>query len=509
MAVLIGTDLGTSSLKILLINTEGEVLSMASRAYQFDSPHPGYAQQDPEVWWRAFCESLREAMEKANIRKEEIEGIGFSGQMHGLVMLDGDLRSVRPAILHCDTRSAEQVRGIRERLGEAGVREKLMNSVYCGFMLPSLLWVRENEKENYARIAHILFPKDYLRMRLTGVVCSDYSDASASLMFDIRKGDWSKGILEIFEIPASMPAKCFGTAEKVGSVTKEAANLTGLPESLDVAAGGGDQVMQGIGNGITKMHRACLNIGSSAQLSFQSEEPLCNEALSTNTFCGYQKNRWIVMGAMMSAGLSMQWCLRLLGKTDYRALNEAVSEVEPGSGGVIFLPYLNGERTPHMNPDIGGAFLGLNLHTGAAQLARSVMEGVVFALYQCMELCREMGLEARDYLISSGGGAKSREWLQMQSDIFHMPIRIAAVQEQACLGAAIAAGVGAGIYRDIEEGCAALVRYESRVCLPDPLRHERYMEYYRIFKEAYPANQSILNRLTLLGREGMEDRRSK
>lgn len=504
MAVLIGTDLGTSSLKILLINTKGEVLSMASRAYQFDSPHPGYAQQDPEVWWEAFCESLKEAIKKADISREEIKGIGFSGQMHGLVMLDKNLRSVRPAILHCDTRSAEQVRMIREKLSEAGVRELMMNSVYCGFMLPSLLWVREKEKENYERIAHILFPKDYLRMRLTGIVCSDYSDASASLMFDLKKGEWSKEIMEAFEIPLSMPAKCFGTAERTGSLTKEAAQLTGLPRPLAVAAGGGDQVMQGIGNGITGMNRACLNIGSSAQLSFQSKAPLCNPALSTNTFCGYEKNRWIVMGAMMSAGLSMQWCMRLLGKTDYQGLNEAVAKVAPGSGGVIFLPYLNGERTPHMNPDISGAFLGLNLHTGAPELARSVMEGVVFALCQCMELCREMGLEARDYLISSGGGAKSEEWLQMQSDIFHMPIRIAAVQEQACLGAAIAAGVGAGIYADIEEGCAALVRYEERICLPESRRHERYMEYYQIFKEAYPANASLLNRLTLLGREGMK-----
>ena len=259
--------------------------------------------------------------------------------------------------------------------------------------------------------------------------------------------------------------------------------------------------MQGIGNGVTEVNGVSVNIGTSGQVSFQSDRAILNPSLSTNTFCGYKLGRWITMGAIMNAGLCLKWCNQLLNQTDYKALNAAVAQVPPGSRGVVFLPYLNGERTPHLNPDLSGAFVGVNLSTGAAELSRSVMEGVAFALNQCIELCGELGLHPEGEIVASGGGARSEPWLQIQADIFNRPLKVAEVQEQACLGACIAAGVGAGVYGSIEEGCARTVRYQPRVIVPDAAAHRVYSDYYRLFKDAYSAGSGVLTRVTLLGRE--------
>jgi len=505
MKYLLGIDLGTSSLKSILIDTEGQVKAIASKSYQFLSPINGYAEHDPEEWWRACCNTIQEVMHKTGIVSGQIAGVSFSGQMHGVVMLDRDDQVIRPAILHCDARSSAQVHRIETALGRERTKELVMNPIYTGFLLPSLLWVRDIEPENYEKILHVMLPKDFLKFRMTGEISSDYSDASATLAFDIRTNCWSEEILKEFQLSGEMFPDCYDTTAVVGNVSHSAAKLTGLSTGTPVIAGGGDQVMQGIGNGVVAEGAASVNIGSSGQVSFQSNSPILNPALSTNTFCGYKKGRWITMGAIMNAGLSLKWINGILGNLEYDVLNREGAAVDPGSGGVIFLPYLNGERTPHLNPNISGEFIGLNLNTARPQLIRAVMEGVAYALAQCKEVCEGLGLHAES-MVASGGGARSAVWLQIQSDIYGVPLQVADIKEQAGMGAAIAAGVGAGIYKDIEEGCRQVVRYQDRIIEPDTGNHRIYQEYYQIYKEAYTANREVLEKVTQMGRATEKER---
>ena len=499
MGYLLGIDLGTSSLKAILADECGKVICISRQGYQFAAPRAGFAEQDPEEWWEACVRAVREVLGKSGLRGGELIGLSFSGQMHGLVALDGDMQPVRPAILHCDSRSGREVRELKERFGRGGVLDLMLNPVYTGFLLPSLLWVRRQEPEAFSRIRRVCLPKDFLKVRMTGELTTDYSDASATLAFDIPKGKWSEEILREVSLPLELFPPCMGATEIAGRVTEEAAKATGLPAGLLVSAGGGDQVMQQLGNGITAPGIASSNIGTSGQVSFQSLAPVRNPALSTNTFTGIAKDRFYTMGAIMSAGLSYSWLNGILREADPDAVREKIMEMEPGSGGVLFLPYLAGERTPHLDPDLRGGFLGLGLATDRAALAKAVMEGVTFALMQCMEVCGSLGLEA-DTVIASGGGARSAPWLAIQADVFNLPVKVALVQEQAGLGAAIAAGVGAGVYASAEEGCRKAVHYREELVLPDPGRHAKYMEYYRLYKEAFSANQAILDELTALNR---------
>ncbi|MCF6336085.1 MAG: xylulokinase, partial [Spirochaetales bacterium] len=286
--------------------------------------------------------------------------------------------------------------------------------------------------------------------------------------------------------------------EPVGYISGEAAKLTGLSNDTIVTAGGGDQVMQGIGNGMLNVGDATVNIGSSGQVSFQVDRPVLNPKLSTNTFCGYKKDRWILLGATMTAGLSLDWWLGILGNTGYRQVNSQIAEIQPGSNGLIYLPYLNGERTPHVDPNLSGLFLGINIGTTQAHMTRAVMEGVAFSLMQAIEVCGELGFTASS-LVGSGGGARSQPWLKLQADIYNLPIRIAVVEEQAGLGAAISAGVGARVYSNLEEGCRMAVRYKDDVIYPDAQNHQIYKEYFELYKEAYFANKKVLAKINMMG----------
>lgn len=500
MALLMGIDLGTSSLKTIIINESGALKALSHREYTFDSPRQGYAEQDPEVWWKACCETVREAIAACGSPASEIAGVSFSGQMHGLVMLDSEYRVVRPAILHCDARSDEQVEELRLEFGKDGVRKHMMNPVYTGFLLPSLMWVRRHEPENYDKIRYVCLPKDYIKFRMTGELSSDYSDASATLAFDIISGVWSKHILERVSVPSGLFPRCYGTTENTGSVCASAAQQTGLSENTAVAAGGGDQIMQSIGNGMVKPGDATVNIGSSGQVCFQIDKPVLNPELNTNMFCGYRKGSWILFGATMTAGLSLEWWHRIIGDINYDVLNKEVGAVLPGSGGVVFLPYLNGERTPHVNPNLSGMFLGVNIGTTRAHITRAVMEGVAFSLMQCIEICESLGFKA-EMLVASGGGARSKPWLQLQADIYNIPLRVSETTEQAGMGAALAAGVGAGVYSDLEEACRAAVSYKDELIIPDPQRHQVYSEYYGLYKEAYLSSKDELKKAALMGRK--------
>jgi len=499
MPCMMGIDLGTSSLKTIIVDEAGTVRAQSSKVYQFDSPSIGYAEQDVEVWWSACCECIRGALRDFDRPSSDVVAVSFSGQMHGVVLLDDGLRTIRPAILHCDARSGKQVRHIKSVLAEAGLLESLLNPVYTGFLLPSLLWVRDNEPEGYGRVRHAILPKDYLKLKLCGEIVSDFSDASATLAFDIRRGRWSTEVLEALGVPKSIFPECSDSYRAIGAVTDEVARGTGLAAGTIVVNGGGDQTMQAIGNGVIRAGQATVNIGSSGQVCFQSDAPIENPELSTNTFCSYRLGKWLTMGATMTAGLSLKWFGRLFDDFDYARVDEMVRDVRPGSDGLIFLPYLNGERTPHANPDLSGMLLGLHLSTSRWAIARSVMEGVAYSLMQCIEVCGGLGLKASE-LIASGGGARSDVWLQIQSDVFGIPLKTAFIQEQASLGAAITAGIGSGVFASLDEGCERVVRYSDRIFLPNEEAHEAYASYYRLYKDAYLAGGPVLQRATELGR---------
>lgn len=497
MNLLMGIDLGTSGLKTIIVEEKGKVLAEEKCSYSFDSPKPGYAEQDPDVWWHACKSTVTKLMNFC--RSEDISGLGFSGQMHGLVMLDVNYQSVRPAILHCDTRSTKQVEELQSIFGTEEIRNLMMNAVYTGFLLPSLLWVKENEPQTYEKIRYVCLPKDYLKLKITGELSTDYSDASGTLAFDIKNLCWSEEILDRLSLEIEIFPQCYKSTDRMGSVSLEAAKITGLSAGTPVMAGGGDQVMQGIGNGMINVGDATVNIGSSGQVSFQVDRPVFNSNLSTNTFCSYQKDRWLLLGATMTAGLSLKWWHQIIGDVDYRQMDREVAAIQPGSSGILFLPYLNGERTPHVDPNLSGMFLGINIGASQANMTRAVMEGVAYSLMQAIEVCGELGFSATSF-VASGGGARSQPWLQLQADIYNVPIRVATSEEQAGLGAAIVAGVGAGIYSDLGEGCLAAVRYREDLIYPDTTNHQIYLEYYELYKEIYSSNKLLLNKITMMGR---------
>ncbi len=421
--------------------------------------------------------------------------------MHGLVPLDENYQVVRPSILHCDARSSAEVESLNRIFDHADVERLMMNPIFTGFLLVSLLWVKNNEPENYRRIRYVCLPKDYVRFKMTGVLSSENADASATLAFDIRKRCWSEEILKRVDVPLEIFPKCYETIQPVGHVSQAAAALTGLSTRTVAVAGGGDQVMQSIGNGMIHDGDATVNIGSSGQVSFQIGKPILNPALNTNLFCAYDADRWITFGATMSAGLSLKWWNQIIGKRPYDEINREIEVVKPGSGGVIFLPYLNGERTPHVNPNISGMFIGVNSSTTTWAMTRAVMEGVAFSLRDCLELYIQLGSRP-NVLVASGGGARSRQWLQIQADIYGVPLKVSQTEEQASLGAAIAAGTGAGIYPNLAVGCAEISRYRDEIFTPNPANQRIYQAYFEMFQESYAACKDVLQKVTLAGRTG-------
>lgn len=499
MSYYIGIDLGTSSVKTILMDSGGKIIASDAEDYQFDTPINGFAEQNPEVWWSAFCKTIQKVLIQFGKKADLVKGISFSGQMHGLVALDSNKKVIRPSILHCDARSYEQVLEINKTFNREEILKYFMNPIYTGFLIPSLLWLKEKEPENYARIKYTFLPKDYIKYRLTGEINCDYSDASATLGFDIENSVWSKEILERLGIDKTFFPNCNASIDCIGSVTKEAAEMTGLMIGTPVMCGGADQVMQSIGNGVIEPGRGTVNIGTSGQVCVQSEKALKNPDLNTNTFCGYDKNRWYTMGAIMNAGLSFKWFNQLIGTVDYKDLDKDIETVKAGSGGIIFLPYLNGERTPHLNPNISGVFMGVNLNTKKPQMARSVMEGVTYALCQSMEIITGLGIDVKE-MVASGGGARSKTWLQMQSDIFGIPLKTALVQEQAGYGAAIVAATGAGEFLNIEEACRNTVKYHNYIYEPNCEAHKIYQEYFDIYKKTYVKIKEVLQDVTELGR---------
>lgn len=489
--MLLGIDIGTSSVKAMLLDEENGRSYVAAREYDVVIPKKGFAEQDPETWWELLKEVLSELKYKDGNGFEKISSIGFSGQMHGLVMVDKDGRPVRNAILWLDQRSEKQLDEIKEQVSFQEMVSTTHNRPFTGFAFPSLLWVKENEPEVYDRCYKIMHPKDFIRLRLTGRFGSDMSDASSSSGFNVGGRDWAWDIMRRMGIDEDKLPECHEATETAGAVTAEAAKETGLKEGVTVVFGSGDQPAQSIGNGAVKEGIVISNIGTGGQIATYSAKDACDRYLRTHTFCHGIGKAYTIFGASLCSGLSLKWLKNnVVGAESYDVMSKMADEVPAGSEGLIYLPYLTGERTPHMNPKAKGIFFGMSLAHDRRHFARAVMEGVTFGLKDSLEIFNEMGLSV-DRIIASGGGAKSSVWLQMQADIFEKEVIVCKVKEQACLGACIMAGIGEGVFADAEEAADKLVEFDDRVYTPSPETARKYRAAYSVFKKIYAANKEL------------------
>jgi xylulokinase len=495
MALLLGIDLGTSSVKVLLVDEEGRTLAVRGAEYPILIPGSGRAEQEPATWWSCTCQAIRHVLADSGSRPAEIKGVGLSGKMHGMVPLDSSRELIGPAVIWCDQRSRDEVEDINRQVGRQTITAETLNPLYPGFLLASLEWMRRHEPGRFRRLATVILPKDYLRLSLTGTLGTDISDASSTVAFNTAGGHWSSTIIDCLGLPGSLFPPCARSTDIVGTVTAGAAAETGLAAGTPVVAGGSDQPMQAIGNGLTAPGSLSVTIGTGGQMYSVSAKPVLNPRLNTHTFCNVIPRCWYVMAATLSAGLSLSWLREnILRDQGYESVAADVEGTPPGSEGLLFLPYLTGERTPHLDPDARAVFFGLTLKHTRGHMTRAVMEGVGYSLRECQEILESLGITAAG-LIGSGGGARSSQWLQIQADILGKPIQTTLSVEQASFGAAIVAGVGVGIYPDIPRACAAVVRLNPRVTEPIVANAPLYEEGFQLYRELYRDTSRLFGKL--------------
>ncbi len=505
MLYILGLDLGTSAVKAILISETGAVVASADAEYPLSTPRPNWAEQDPENWWEGAVAAIRLCLDRARAAtgsEPEVAAVGLSGQMHGSVFLDKEGKVLRPAILWNDQRTEAQCREITETLGSERLLKLTFNKALAGFTAPKILWLRKNEPEIYALVEQVLLPKDYLRFRLTGRYATEVSDASGTLLFDVARRRWSKEVLETLHIPQKWLPECFESMENSASLSREAAVLLGLREGIPVAGGGGDQAAGAVGSGIVEPGLCSCVFGTSGVIFWHADEPVFDPLGRLHSFCHAVPGKWHLMGVTLSAGGSMRWfrdtlCpdlaeqARQSGVDPYELITRQAAEAPPGAEGLIFLPYLAGERTPHADADARGAFLGLSLRHTRDHLARSVMEGVCMSLLDCLELGRELGLTAnRVYL--SGGGARSPLWRQMAADMFGVETARINIEEGPAYGAALLAAVGAGLFSSVEQACRSFVRVVD-LHTPDFKQHEFYRRLYSLYRPRYAGLQDFFS----------------
>ena len=474
MNLYIGIDLGTSSLKGLLVNEEGEILRTASSDYEVYYPENGWSEQDPADWVKAMNRILNEL---SLDHEDVIRGISFGGQMHGLVALDGDGKVIRPCILWNDGRTEAQTAWLNECVGKDKLSELTGNIAFAGFTAPKLLWMREQEPENFARIRKIMLPKDYLVYVLTGKFSCDYSDASGMLLLDVEHRCWSREMCEICGVQEDWLPELHESADPVGTVKPS----YGLPNAV-VTAGAGDNAAAAIGTGTVRNGDCNISLGTSGTVFIAQDSFSVDSRNALHSFA-HANGRYHLMGCILSAASCRMWWLEdILGTDDYSGDEKEIAEAE--DTGVIFLPYLMGERSPHNDTRIRGAFIGLSAETTRAQMSRAVMEGVTFALKDCLEIAKANGLDIRSTNLC-GGGARSRVWRQICADILEMPVRILTTEQGPGYGAAILAMVGTGAYASTEEAADRIVR-TSETIHPDPDKFDAYRKRYETFRKLYP-----------------------
>jgi xylulokinase len=490
VSVLIGLDVGTGGARAVAIDESGEIVAEASSEFPLHTPHPGWTEQDPADWWEGAKEVSKKVAAETG---EQVTGIGLTGQMHGSVFLDASDRVIRPALLWNDQRTDMQCEQITSAVGEERLISIAGNPALTGFQAPKIVWLRDEEPDNFGQISHVLLPKDYVRLQLTGEYATDASDAAGTLLLDMKARDWSDEILDALEIPQEWMPEVFEGSESTGILREGVAEELGLPPGTPVAAGGGDNAAAAVGTGIVGPGLVNSSVGTSGVLFAHASEFNPDPSGRLHAFCHAVPGAYHLMGVTLSAGGSLSWWREALGG-DYDELVDAASGVRPGSEGLIFLPYLSGERTPHLDPKARGAFFGLTARHGAEHMTRAVMEGVIFSLRDSLEIMRGLDVPVED-VRSTGGGARSDLWRQLQADIYGTPIRRTVADEGPAYGAALLAGVASGTFADVEEA-TSVVRLREVTTEPDTERTKIYEEHYEIYRSLYPAMSSAMSRLT-------------
>lgn len=493
MAHLLGIDIGTSGTKTLVCDEDGKVLATAMAEHPIASPKPGWSEQKPEDWWTATCAATRAVLKKAKVT--DISGIGLSGQMHGSVFLGDGERALRPALLWNDQRTAEQCAEIESK---AGGRERLIemvaNPALTGFTAPKILWVRQKEPKVYAKTKHILLPKDYIRFRMTGEYATEVSDASGTLLLDVRNRRWSDELLGLLDIDRSLMPPVHESQEVTGTLSRAAAAQLGLREGVPVVGGGGDQAAGAVGNGIVSAGIVSATLGTSGVVFAHSDAPTLDPRGRVHTMCHAVPNKWCVFGCMLSAGGSFQWFRNQLAdgevaaakkrKVDpYELLIALAEAAPPGAEGLFFMPYLTGERCPYPDPCARGGWIGLTARTTRPMMIRALLEGVTFGMRDALEIMREMKIPVSQ-VRASGGGARSAFWRQLQADVYQQPIVLTNASEGPAYGAALLAGVGTGAWGSVEEACKASIRQTAKIA-PNKKRAAFYDRYYRTYHKLY------------------------
>ncbi len=495
MSFYIGIDLGTSGLKAVLVSAEGEVKGIGSGGYPIDIPRPGYAEQDPLLWYRVLCRSVRDAVQQAQIDPAEVRGIGISGHMHGTILLDRAGELLHPAVLWCDQRTGREKAEVIEKIGVDRLGRWVQNNVNAGFQSLTLLWFRKHRPELFARVCHVLLPSDYLRYRLTGEISTERTGAASTLLFDNSRFCWNRELLDALALPIDiLPNERHSPLEIAGLLSRRAAEDTGLREGTPVAFGGGDQPMGMLGNGLLHAGDASVTLGTAGQVCVPSQSLHVDTLLRTNTFAFVPENSWYIMGATLNACLAYNWFLeKVLMVTDFHQIDLEAGNAPPGCYGLLFLPYLTGERTPHQDERARAGFYNIELNHGRGEMVRSIMEGVAYSLLDAMDVIQQMG-QPINRLSISGGGAGSRVWRQIIADVFNRPLRITTNREQAGLGAAICAMVACGAYRNEFEACESIITYEDNVALPNPDNRSVYEDAFGRFRETYVANKALMHK---------------
>jgi len=489
VSVLIGLDVGTGGARAVAVDDSGEIVAEASSEYPLNTPRPGWTEQDPEDWWKG----AKEVLDRVAAEAGEVDGVGLTGQMHGSVFLDGSDRVIRPALLWNDQRTQAQCDRITQSVGEERLISISGNTALTGFQAPKIVWLRDEEPEKYRQVSRVLLPKDYVRLRLTGEYATDASDAAGTLMLDMQARDWSGEILDALEIPQEWMPMVYEGPENTGALREEVAEELGLPAGIPIAAGGGDNAAAAVGTGIVGPGLVNSSVGTSGVLFAHTSEFTPDPSGRLHAFCHAVPGAYHLMGVTLSAGGSLSWWRETLGG-DFDELVGAASDVPPGSEGLVFLPYLSGERTPHLDPKARGAFFGLTARHDVAHMTRAVMEGVVFSLRDSLQIMRELDVPIDD-VRATGGGARSGLWRQLQADIYGSNIRRTVADEGPAYGAALLAGVASGTYTDVEEA-TSVVELREETTEPNTKRAKIYEEYYEIYRSMYPATSSAMSRLT-------------
>ncbi len=489
---LLGIDVGTTGVKTILIDEEGTTVASSTVEYPLYTPHPGWSEQDPEDWWRGTIKSIRHVIGGADAA--DIKCIGLSGQMHSAVFLDENDHVIRPAILWNDGRTSRECRWITEVVGKESLAKLVANPALEGFTAPKVIWLRDNEPENYERLKTLLLPKDYVRFRLTGEKAMEVSDAAGTLLFDVRGRKWSDEFLGKIDIPRDILPDVCESADVCGKVTEDVAKATGLKTGTLVVGGGADNTCGATGTGIVLEGRVLSSIGTSGVVFAHSADLKVDPQMRVHSFCHSVPQSWYLMGVTLSAGNSLRWFRdvsghkemeRLRGVDSYDLLTEEASRAPQGCEGLIFLPYLTGERTPHQDADAKGVFFGITARHKREHIVRSVLEGITYAMNDSIEIMRELGLEMEE-IRATGGGAKSAFWRQLQADIYGAPVVRVNVKEGPAFGAALMASVGAGLFDNLVEAAEELVKVvDSTEPIEENVR--TYRDFYSVFRSLYPA----------------------